>query len=66
LHAGGQVGGELNAAVKVLSQQIGEVIFVDWDTSFLELADLGFVVVDTDNVVADFGEADCGDEADIP
>ena len=66
LHTGGQVRGELDPAVEMLGQQVGEVILVDGNPAVLELADLGFIGVDTDDVVADFGEADCGDEADIP
>ena len=62
---GCQIGGEFDAAVEVLGEELGEVFFVDGNFAFAEGAYLGLVIVDADDLVADFSKADGRYQADV-
>ena len=61
----GKVGHEANPGVAVLLKELGKIVLVDEGVPALESGDFAFVVVDTDDVVADLGEADGSNQTDI-
>ena len=61
----GEVGGETDAGVAVTLEQLREVVLVDEGVAGLEGGDLALVVIDADHAVADLGEADGRDQADV-
>ena len=65
LDAVGKVGGELDAAVEVLGEHVGQVLFIDRHAALVEHFDFGFVVVDADDFVTDFSETNGSDQADV-
>jgi hypothetical protein len=66
LHGLGRVGGEGEALLlHVVLDHLLQARLVDRDLAALEGLDLGFVVVDADDVVAAFGEAGSGDQTDV-
>ena len=60
-----EVGGEADFGVAVAFEEFGEVVLVDQGVAGLEGGDLSLVVIDTDHAVADLGEADGRDKADV-
>lgn len=59
----GEIGGEADVGVAVAGEQVVEVKLVDLRVSGLEGGDFGLVVIDADDLVAHFREADGGDQA---
>ena len=61
-----QVGGEGQAAfARVLGDEFGQARLEDRDLAAVERLDLGRILVDAADVVAEIGKAGAGDQADI-
>ncbi len=56
----------VDAAVPVPGQQLGQMPLEDGHAAFAEGLDFGFVVVHADDAVAHLGKADGSNEAHVP
>ena len=60
-----EVCGEADAGVAEAFEEFGEVLLVDEGVAGLKGGDLALVVIDADDGVADLGETDGRDQADV-
>lgn len=62
---GVEVSGEGEAGGGVFAQEFGEELFVDGAVAVAQELELALVVIDQDDLMAEFGERSGGDEADV-
>src|ERR1017187_10083600 len=65
LYGPGEVGRKFHAATPVHGQQLRKVLFEDRHSAFREGLYSSFVIVDTNDLMAHFGKANCRNKSDI-
>ena len=65
LDSAGEIAGEFDAAVAMLGQQFGQVLFEDGHAAFAESFDPGFIIIHANDAMADLGKANGRDQSDI-